>query len=182
MRIQGNLFRGQRPNNTLPIVLGVWLLAASIGALTIFFIRDTQALRKQEPAMDARLWSLQEQITQASTFGNRPTPQDLAAMEGRVHALNTVTGIHGLSISELFILLEEQLPKDVWLMSMHHKAREGETMLVAEAADPESLTRFMHKLELDPRFSQVLLVRRGSRSNKGKLEAVQFEIRVRHKS
>lgn len=182
MKIQGNLFRGQRPNNTLLGVLGVWLLAASMVALAVFFIRDTQALRKQEPDIDARLWNLQEEETRAAKLGKLPSQSELAAMERRVHTLNAVTGIHGLDISELFILLEEQLPTDVWLISIHHKTREGETMLVAESASAESLTSFMRKLELEPRLSQVLLVRRGSRSNKGKTEAVQFEIRASHKS
>lgn len=180
MKIQGNLFRCQGPTKTLLIVLGVWLLAISMGALAVFLMRDTQSLRKQEAGLDAHLWNLQDQETRAVIAEKQPTQQEWAAMERRVQALNSITGKRGLDISELFTMLEEKLPNDVWLMSVHHRPRVGETMLVAESANSESLTDFMRKLELEPRLSQVLLIRRGSRNNKGKLEAIQFEIRARH--
>lgn len=182
MKIQGNLLGDAPLRSALTVALGIWLLAASMGVAALFFMLDAAGLRDEQPSLDARLLSLQELERRAIREGTLPPKFELEAMVQRVQALNSLAGVHGLDISELFVWLEQQLPSDVRLVSLHHRSHEGETRLVAEASKAEPLASLLRKLEKEPRFSEVLLAKQGSRSARGKVEAVQFEIRIRHKT
>lgn len=182
MKIQGNLLGDARPRSALPVALGIWLLAACMGVAAVFLMLDATGLRDEQPNLDARLLRLQELERHAIREGTLPPQSELEAMERRVQALNALSGVHGLDISELFVWLEQQLPSDVRLVSLHHRAHEGETRLVAEASKAEPLASLLRKLEKEPRFSEVLLAKQGSRSVQGRVEAIQFEIRIRHKT
>ncbi|HZO01030.1 MAG TPA: PilN domain-containing protein, partial [Burkholderiales bacterium] len=73
------------------------------------------------------------------------------------------------------------LPENVHLVSLQHRAREGEALLVAESPSAEALTAFLLRLEREARFDEVLLSKQGTANAPG-ASAVQFEIRVRWKS
>ena len=182
MKIQGNLLGAARPRSVLPFVLGVWLLVGVMASAAMFLMFDSAGLRDEQPGLESRLSHLQEQEQHALSAGTLPPKIELQAMERRVRALNALSGVHGLDISELFVWLEQQLLNDVRLVSLHHRAQSGETRLVAEASKAEPLASLLRKLEREPRFSEVLLAKQGSRSAQGKVEAIQFEIRIRHKT
>jgi hypothetical protein len=86
--------------------------------------------------------------------------------------------MRGWSTPQLLAWLGRQLPENVYLVSMYHRPREGEALLVAESPSAEALTGFLLRLEKEPRFAEVLLSKQGVRS----AGTVQFEIRVRWKS
>lgn len=182
MKIQGNLLGDARPDSALPFALGIWLLAASMGVAAVFLMLDAAVLRDEQPTLESRVLRLQALERHAIREGTLPPQSELEAMARRVHALNALAGVHGLDISEVFVWLEQQLPSDVRLVSLHHRSHEGETRLIAEAPKTEALASLLRKLEKEPRFSEVLLAKQGSRSAQGKVEAVQFEIRIRHKT
>jgi hypothetical protein len=102
-------------------------------------------------------------------------------MRQRVYALNKLSGLRGWGTPQLLAWLAERLPRNVNLVSLHHKPREGEALLVAESPSAESLTGFLLQLEEEPRFAEVLLSRQGTRGARG-AAIVQFEIRVRWKA
>lgn len=182
MKIKGDLLQGARPIPAHFIASGAWLLAAGLAVVAIVLVLDAAELSAQRPDLDARLARLQARRTLAASEAALPPKAELEAMARRVQALNAVAGTRGLDATELLVWLEQRLPDDVRLVRLHHRAREGETHLVAEAWAAEPLAKLLHELEQDPRFAEVLLARQGTRSVQGRAAAIQFEIRIKHKT
>ena len=106
---------------------------------------------------------------------------ELAAMRQRVSALNAYASVRGASTLRILNWLEGHLPDNVHLVSLHHKPREGELLLVAEAPSAEAFTAFLRIIEKEPWFSEVLLSKQAVRGQQGS-GGLQFELRVRFKT
>jgi hypothetical protein len=182
MKIKGNLLHGARPIHAHFIAPGVWLLAAGMAIAAIVLMLDAAELRAQRPTIEERLSRLQEQKTLAAREASLPPRPELEAMAKRVQALNAIAGTRGLDPSELLVWFEKRLPDDVQLVRLHHRTREGETHLVAEAPGTDPLAKLLREMEKEPRFAEVLLARQGTRNVQGRAGAVQFEIRIKHQS
>jgi hypothetical protein len=124
---------------------------------------------------------IEERLAPAAPREALPPASELDSLRQRVQALNKLSGMRGWSTPQLLAWLGAQLPDNVYLVSLHHKPREGEALLVAESTSAESLTGFLLRLEKEPRFAEVLLSKQGVRGAEG-AGAVQFEIRVRWQS
>lgn len=181
MKIRGNLLNGARPLPARPVAMGVWLLAATLGSAALWLFADTTRRDDQRIDLDARLADLQDQQTDVAGMADVPSGPELQAMKARVQTLNSLAGVHGLDTPELLLWLEQHLPREARVTNLHHKARAGETYLIAEASSPEPLTQFLREMEKEPRFSEVLLAKQGTRSVQGRTGAIQFEIRIQHK-
>lgn len=182
MRIRANLLQGARPVPARVVASVAWLLAAGLGLAAGLLLLDTAERHERRFDVEAHLAQLQAQKTQAAGEAALPPRAELEAMARRVQALNALAGVRGPDLAELLVWLERRLPDDVQLVRLHHRAREGETQLVAEAFAAEPLAGFLRELEQAPRFAEVLLARQGTRSAQGKAEAIQFEIRIRHRT
>ena len=128
----------------------------------------------------ARLARVEEQLAAVSPQDALPAAE-LESLHRRIQALNKVSGIRGWSTPRLLGWLGGQLPDNVYLVSLAHKPREGEALLVAASPSAEALTAFLLRLEKEPRFAEVLLAKQGARGAPG-AAAVQFEIRIRWKT
>lgn len=173
-------FVDARPRLALPLAVAAWtgamLLIAAAGGFGLRLVD----LRAEEPRLHSRLAKLEAQWI-AAAVEPLPPPSELHALRQRVQALNRLSGLRGWTTPQFLGWLGEKLPDDVYLLSVHHKRREGEALLVAESPSAEALTSFLLRLEAEPRFGEVLLSRQGSAAGpRGGL--VQFEIRVRWKS
>lgn len=180
MKIRGNLLNA-RPLPAQPIAIVAWLLAAIMGAAALLLLVDAEKLREERLDLDARLQWLRDQEKRTDREARLPTRGELEAMRNRVQALNALAGVRGLDTAGLLVWLERHLPGDVRVVSLQHKAREGETYLVAEAAGAEPLTKLLREIEKEPRFAEALLAKQGTRNIRGRPGAIQFEIRIRHK-
>ena len=96
----------------------------------------------------------------------RPPPS-WTRCTGASRRSNKVSGIRGWGTPRLLGWLGGQLPDNVYLVSLAHKPREGEALLVAESASAEALTAFLLRLEKEPRFAEVLLAKQGARARPG---------------
>jgi hypothetical protein len=152
-------------------VLAVILLVAAVMlALEYRDIRDDRAL------LDRRIERVGRQISNLPRV-ELPPVAERDALRGRVAVLNAQGAAKGWSTAQLLVWLEGQMPADVRLVSIHHKSREGEAVLVAESANAASLTALLQRLEHEPAFAEVLLAKQGGRT--ADIDAVRFEIRVR---
>lgn len=182
MKIRANLLQGTRPVSVRVVASAAWLLAAGLGIAAGLLLLDAADLRARRPAIEAHLAHLQAQKALAAGEAALPPRAELEEMARRVQALNALAGARGLDTAGLLVWLERRLPDDVRLVRLHHRAREGETHLVAEAFAAEPLAGFLRELEREPSFAEVLLARQGTRSAQGRAEAIQFEIRIRHRT
>ena len=170
------------PRHTRLVLLTVWSLAAGCAALAGWFAVDAMTTRDELPILTRRLSNLEREHRAATgTSQAMPAPADLQAMRSRVSRLNTVSIVRGWSSAEVLSWLESHMSAEVRLVSFHHKAREAEVLLVAEAENAAVLTAFLSRLEREPKFAEVLLSKQASRTQETG-QSVQFEIKVRLKA
>ena len=177
MRITAN-FAAARPRLAPLLVVALWISALVFAALAGGFTLSVFDMRAERPRLESRLTRVEEQLAAAAPRQPLPPPAELESLRRRVSALNKVSGMRGWGTPQLLGWLGGQLPENVYLVSLYHKPREGEALLVAESPSAEALTGFLLRLEKEPRFAEVLLSKQGIRG----AGAVQFEIRVRWKS
>jgi hypothetical protein len=180
MRITEN-FAEARPRLALTLVAVLWSSALGLGVLACWLAMSVLEMRREHPRLESRLTRIEEQLAAAAPREPLPPPTELESLRRRVRALNRLSGLRGWGTPQLLGWLGVHLPENVYLVSLYHKPREGEALLVAESPSAEALTGFLLRLEREPGFAEVLLSKQGARGTPG-AAAVQFEIRVRWKS
>jgi type IV pilus assembly PilN-like protein len=178
MRITAS-FGPARRRLAWPLAAVLWSCAVAFALAAAWLALAAVELRDERPRLEARLARADEQLL-AAPGEPLPAPAELDSLRRRVQALNKLSGMRGWGTPQLLGWLGGQLPDNVYLVSLHHKPREGEALLVAESPSAEALTGFLLRLEKEPRFAEVLLAKQGARGTPG-AGAVQFEIRVRWK-
>lgn len=172
----------EAPGRTRLVLFGAWGLATCLAALGGWLTVDTLATRDELPILTRRLSNLErEHRAAAGSAQLSQTSAELQAMRSRVSRLNTVSIVRGWSSAEVLSWLEAHMSDEVRLVSFHHKAREAEVLLVAEADNAAVLTAFLSRLEKEPKFAEVLLSKQASRTQEAG-QSVQFEIKVRLKA
>jgi Tfp pilus assembly protein PilN len=179
MKITANLI-ATRPRLALPLTAAVWALGAGFTVLALLLLVATVESNSEIPNLQTRLARLNEQLAAAAPKQQLPPDTELGSMRQRVSTFNSIAGARGMTPAQMLSWLEKALPEKVYLASLHHRPRDGETLLVAEAATAEPLTAFLLRLEKEPRFEEVLLSKQGTRKTPG-ATTVQFEIRVKEK-
>jgi hypothetical protein len=177
MRISAHL-SSHRPRLALPLAALLWASSLGFVALAAWLAMDGFDLRAERPRLEARLARVQEQLSAAAGGEPLPAAAEMDALRTRVQALNKVSGVRGWGTPQLLGWLGTQLPDNVYLVSLAHKPRDGEALLIAQSPSAEALTGFLLRLEKEPGFAEVLLSKQGARGEPG-AAAVQFEIRVR---
>jgi len=184
MRITATFVDG-RPRLARALAATLWTVTAAFGVAAGWFAFGVAELHAEHPQLAARLARLEVQLAAAAPREALPPQAELETLRQRVHALNKLAGLRGWTTPQLLGWLGGQLPDNVYLVSVHHKPREGEALLVAESPSAEALTTFLLRLEREPRFAEVLLSRQGAAgaaSGSTGSGLVQFEIRVRWKA
>ncbi|HEY6095569.1 MAG TPA: PilN domain-containing protein [Gallionellaceae bacterium] len=161
---------------TRPLIAALWGLVLLCAAVVAWLLHDAAGLRAELPRLDKRLAGV-EAAAQAASLrpGAMPSAQELSETRRRVTAVNAVTRTRGMTTLALLAGLERKLPAQAWLVSLHHRAMEGEVMLVVAASSATPLSEFLLQLERDPEFSQALLLR----ETQGNGSDVQYEIRLK---
>lgn len=169
----------------MPLVAVMWLAALGLAGGAWWLIDEAFELRGELPQLRQRLERIETGVgavpardRMQASHEQMPTAQELAETRSRVAKINAAAQTRGLTASALLTELEIQLPPEAWLTSIHHRAAEGEALLVASAASAELLSAFLLKLERDSLFDQVMLMRELHPTGAGQ-PGVQFEIRLK---
>ncbi len=179
MKITTN-FVGPAQRAVKPLIAGLWAAALAFAGGAIWLLAEGVSVRSELPELQQRLARVEKLAQDASVKGTPlPPAQQLAQTRERVMRINAVAQSKGLSTGALLSELEAQLPRDAWLVSLHHRATEGQAVIMAAAASDEPLAGFLLKLERDPLFEQAMLVRELQPAGKA---GVQFEIRLKVRS
>lgn len=177
MRIETN-FAPPRIN-LVPWLFGAVLAASAVLlVLTMSLVTQGLEVRSELPAIQERLAKLDDRLAMEPQRPDMPTAEQLRILRVRVAALNVVGSGRGLSVTGLLAKLEVLLPDRAMLVSLHQRRREGVVQLIAEAPSADPLTAFLRKLEQDPQFVEVLLVRQVPASDR---TGVQFELRLKER-
>lgn len=178
MRISANLLGG-RAALALPLAALLWSLAAIAVIVALLLAAAALEMRAERPRLEQRLARVEEQLQAASPNHGLPPAAELAAMRERVNALNAYASTRGAGTLRILGWLEGRLPDNVHFVSLHHKPREGELLLVAAAPNAEAFTAFLRTIEKEPWVAEALLSKQAARGPDG--GGLQFELRVRLK-
>ncbi len=158
-----------------PVAVAVWGAAMALLAGAAWLAADAVGLRGDLPQLRTRLERVGAQKPVAVT--PLPPAQQLADTRQRVARINAAAQTRGVPTLALLADLERQLPRGAWLTSLHHRAAEGEVQLVVAAGQADPLADFLLRLERDPLFEEVMLLREVQAS--GSRTGVQYEIRLK---
>lgn len=174
MRIATNYVRpAQRA--VIPAVTLMWAAAIALAAATVWLAYDGKKLRAEVPQLRTRLAHVDAQKPVAQV--HLPPMKQLIEMRERVAKINAVAQTKGVPTLALLADLEKQLPREAWLTSIHHRASEGQVQLIASARRADPLSDFLLRLEHDPLFDEVMLLREVKAG--GAKADVQYEIRLK---
>lgn len=162
-----------------PMTTVLWGLTGLAAVLALWLVQAAIEAHHEIPALRERLAQL-EQRKRAVPTTEKPPLTELQDIKRRIAALNALSVNQGRPVITLLTDLEQWLPDPVWLVSLHDRVKNGEVLIVAEAHSVEPLTSFLLRLEQQPRFSEVLLVKQTPRG--AQRHAIQFEIRLKERS
>lgn len=161
-----------------PIAVILWVLACLVAATALGLTHTAFGVRAEIPPLRERLTQLEQRQREIAT-PEKPPATELQDLQRRLAALNALAGNQGGSVMTLLADLEQWLPDPVWLVSLHDRVKNGEVLLVAESESVEPLTAFLLRLEQQPRFSEVMLVKQTPRQ--APWRSIQFEIRLKER-
>lgn len=162
-----------------PLAIGLWGLAGMVAVTGLSLWYAAIETRDEIPDLRERLAQLDQRRHELVTQPVLPVAE-LQQLKQRVATLNALSSNRGYSVGSLLADLEQWLPDQAWLVSLHNRAKEGEVLVVAESASVEPLTVFLLRLEQQPRFSEVLLVKQAPQGTSRK--TIQFEIRLKERT
>jgi Tfp pilus assembly protein PilN len=179
MRITTNFVnRGDRA--VIPVAATLWLCTIVFCTAAWWLVEDAASLRSSLPDLRQRLARVGTAAHGVPQVQNLPPVSELAEMRERVARINAAAQTKGVPTTALLAKLETLLPSQAWLLSFHHRATQAEVTLIAAAPTAEPLSGFLLKLEHDPLFEEVMLLRELSPTSSGK--SVQYEIRLKVRS
>src|SRR3989338_610851 len=177
MKISTNFVRPVQ-QAVMPAAVAIWIAALGLAAGAWGLFGQAMELRGELPQLRQRLERVETGKKTVTAPEQLPPAHELAETRKRVAKINAATQTRGLTASALLSELETQLPPEVWLISIHHRAAQGEVVLVASAASAHPLSAFLLKLERDPLFEEAMLMRELQPAGNGQ-PSVQFEIRLK---
>jgi Fimbrial assembly protein (PilN) len=174
MKITTNFVRPAQ-RMVAPVAAAMWAAAALLAAGAAWLAHDAAGLRGDLPPLRTRL----ERVDAQKPVAAAPLPpaRELAETRDKVARINAAAQTRGAPTLALLADMEKQLPPDAWLTSIHHRATEGEVQLVAAATRADPLSEFLLRLERDPLFEEVMLLREVQAG--GSRAGVQYEIRLK---
>lgn len=167
--------------NWAPALLAVLTLAGLFSAgVAAWFATDGLGKHRDNIVLRTRLADLDSRLRDQALIEPLPPVGEMAEMKQRIAAINALTESRGWPAPLLLARLEEWLPDEVSLVSVRHRVKDGEAVLIAESDSAETLTAFLQRLEKEPHFSEVLLSRQGNPSARD-AKLLQFELRLKER-
>lgn len=162
-----------------PIVgLTMWGLSALLILISLGLFVDRQQMNSDINALISENEQLSQQAKNLLIKNKQVLPSfvELQQLAKKVSALNTLSGVKGVSIAVLLEQLELALPKDIFLKSLEHYPKKGEILLTAVSGNSNLLTYFLRQLEKDKRLERVMLVRQSK--NESQNNELQFDLKL----
>mgnify|MGYP001561270225 CR=1 FL=1 len=178
MKVTVNFLPPRLPLVAILLALFVATALSGVG-LAGWMVYDMVQRRAEMPALEQRLAGLEQQSKKIRATAELPDERTLNDLRRRVSALNRYSVATGWSAPTLLAWLERHLPDDVYLAGVQQNLELGTVKLIAESADATALTVLLGRLEKEPHYREVLLVRQGPRA--GRVDRMQFVIELKER-
>lgn len=160
-------------------VVSVWCCAALLAATSIWLWADSVQSRHETMNLDERRGKLLAKYQLLNEkLGDGPTVAEMERLRRTIDILNGLTPSKGMSASAMLSAMEGKLPDEAYFVRLVYKPENGGLTLVAESPSAAPLTEFLHALEQEPSFKEVLLSRQ-LRMRRKSIDYTQYEISLR---
>lgn len=154
--------------------------ALGLGIALLFLIRAIQIQRQMTP-LEQHLVRLQKQVAERKPSKHRlPPVERMARVSKQVAEINALSGGKGWPLARMMARLEQLMPASVYLLNLRHQQQSGEVQLVAVSRRADTLTAFLKKLEQEPHFTDVLLIRQTQKHKRGRA-LIQYELKFKER-
>ncbi len=111
-----------------PLAIGLWGLVGVVAVTGLSLWHATIDTRNEIPDLRERLTQLDQRRHELAAQPVLPVAE-LRQLKQRVAALNVLSSNRGHSVGSLLADLEQWLPDQAWLVSLHDRAKEGEVLV-----------------------------------------------------
>jgi Tfp pilus assembly protein PilN len=174
MKINTNL---AEPTWRLPLLSSLVLLLVMLVSSVLSILGWLEYGQHQEELtlLEQRMERLREKRAEAN--GSVPlSPSEMDALVARVAEVNELLSRGSGRLPVLLASMENAVPDELVLQSLHYDGRRHEFALVAEASDSSNLAAFVSALQTQEHFESVQLRRQRQAGSDGEL--VQLELNV----
>lgn len=167
--------------STLPVNLIIGSLSLAILLfiyISIDLVLTAYQYHTESGDLLVRKLKLEEKLTAMGNIKavSLPEIRDFDVFKKQLKDLGDLEKMRGIDPSLMMAKLERILPKSVYLASMQYRRESGEVTLLAESGSTASLALFLHQLEGETGFSNVLLVRQLQEGD-GNNKRIQYSIK-----
>jgi Tfp pilus assembly protein PilN len=174
MKINTNL---AEPIWRLPLLAGLFLLLVLLASSVLLILGwiEHQQYKEELALLEQRTERLREKRAKANS--SEPlSPADVDALVTRVAEVNQLLSRGSGRLPALLASMENAVPDELVLQSLHYDGRRHEFALVAETSDSSNLAAFVSALQAQEHFGNVQLRRQRQAGSQGEL--VQLELNV----
>lgn len=159
--------------------VSVWCCAALLAATSIWLWTDSVQSRHETMSLRDRHGKLlvKYQLLDIK-LEDGPTVVEMERLRRTIDILNGLAPSKGMSASAMLSAMESKLPDEAYIVRLVYKPENGGLNLVAESPSAAPLTAFLHALEQEPSFKEVLLSRQLHMRRKS-IDYTQYEISLR---
>ncbi len=169
--------RGRRPVAAVGLVL--WALVLAGGGLLWATLSDVARLEDELAQVRDHSARLNDQVAVLETRAE--TAPDVAALRRQSEAvrnLNALTGPRQMPFADLLALLEDRLPRGVWISQMSYNAENGRLSVSVRTDTESTLPVALRALEGETALRDVILERQ-LRLQQGGRQLAQYDIEAR---
>ncbi len=166
--------RGRRPVAAVGLVL--WALTFAVAGLLAAALADVARLEDDLEQVADHNARLAEQVKVLKT--RAATAPDVTALQRQsvtVRKFNTLTGTRRMPFTDLLALLENILPRGVWISQMSYNAENGRLSVSVRTDAESSLPVALRALEAEAALTGVILERQ-VRLQQGGRQLAQYDI------
>jgi len=163
----------------LRLYISVFIVVAII--CLVFLAFGVMDVNRNIRNVDVQIATLKENYQKVNET-SLPLP-DYAVMHelGRkVKLVNDLVRVVGDNTATILAVIENDLPKNALITRFAHKTKAGEIDITVKSTDTLALTAFVHDLEINKKFYQVLIRRQSH--DKADAAATSYDIRIIQKN
>lgn len=145
--------------------IGLVLLLLLLTVMLVYRVILLKSTQSELAGIDNEIELAESAFNTYQRLGRSGIVRNYEEMSRRVSLLNRLAPMSGYPPAHILSGLEGLLPNDVLLTQYDQKQGSGSVDIAVASSDSLSLTAFVHNLEAEENFSQVLIVRQSTDGN-----------------
>lgn len=160
-------------------VIGMILWLSNIIAIVSIVVLNIETHKKNQDLVALEKTIQQYRKRQQDFAGIQfPSSKQLTDIQHRVAMINKMVQTKSWEATLVLNKLEAIIPKEIYLTDFYYSQRAKESRISAETDATKNLSTFLHALESNPAFKEVLLIKQSHTKKKNKT-LISFDLRLK---